>query len=212
MTASTTWFGVDPRDRTWWAIVVVAAVTAVVTGTTLILVGSDGVHLGVIPTLTALAIAKHHGKKQGDVEEALADNPVAAFVFGALTSGDTDGAEDMIDEQAGAYVNGFVVIDPEAGDSPEQFRENIAQWRSKVPELSIEVYDEVSEKEKHKTQHVAVRFVMSGSIDEDGNVTPFDFEAAGFVEVVDGKATEWRVVVDSAFLEQLLDAMGRAES
>ena len=162
----------------------------------------DGQQLALIPTLIALGTKKFFGKDKGDPNEALADNPAVAFVLGALTTGDAEAADDLVDSNAGAYANGYTVISPEAGNSPAQFAENVEFWRSQVPDLSIAVYDEIVEKHHHKERDVAVRLVMSGT--PHGTDSAFEFEGAAFVKVVDGKAVEWRLVVDSQVAEGLI--------
>lgn len=172
--------------------------------------GEDAPQLALIPTLVAVGTAKFFGKKKGDAHEALAEHPTVAFILGALATGNTDDAEEMVAENAAAYANGSMIIDPEAGDGPAQFRANIEFWRSRVSAFTVEVYDEVADKDGHDRLRVAARFVMSGIIATEVPPRPFEFEGAAFVDVVDGKATEWRVVLDPVFLGDLLAVLGRS--
>ena len=165
----------------------------------------DGQQLALIPTLIALGTKKFFGKNKGDPNEALADNPAVAFVLGALTTGDVEAADDLVDSNAVAYANGYTVISPEAGNSPAQFAENVEFWRSQVPDLSIAVYDEIVEKHHHKERNVAVRLVVSGT--PHGADSAFEFEGAAFVKVVDGKAVGWRLIVDSQVAEGLISSV-----
>jgi hypothetical protein len=64
------------------------------------------------------------------------------------------------------------------------------------------VFDDIVKKHRHKTEEVAVRFVMSGTL--PGSDTGFEFEGAAFVTVVDGKATEWLFIIDSQVIESLV--------
>ena len=164
---------------------------------------SDGTQLALIPTLIALGTKKFFGKDKGDPDTALADTPAVAFVLGALTTGDTDAADEMIAPDAAAYANGYTILRPDNGDSPAQFADNVGFWRSQIPDLSIEVFDDIVKKHRHKTLDVAVRFVMSGTLPGDDTDSRFEFEGAAFVTVVDGKATEWRLIVDSRVVEDL---------
>jgi len=161
--------------------------------------------LALIPTLIALGAKRFFGKDEGDPNTALADNPAVAFVLGALTTGDADSADEVISPDAVAFANGYEILSPDAGDSPAQFVENVGFWRSQIPDLSINVFDEVVEKHGHKVRDVAVRFVMSGTL-PDGD-TGFEFEGAAFVTVVDAKATEWRLIIDSQIIEDLIASM-----
>ena len=162
----------------------------------------DGQQLALIPTLIALGAKKFFGKDEGDPNEALAGNPAVAFVLGALTTGNAEAADDLVDSNAAVYANGYTVISPEAGNSPAQFADNVEFWHSHVPDLSIAVYDEIVEKHHHKEEDVAVRMVMSGT--PHGANSAFEFVGAAFVKVVDGKAAEWRLIVDSPVAEGLI--------
>lgn len=164
----------------------------------------DGTQLALIPTLVALGAKKFFGKDKGDPDTALADNPAAAFVLGALVTGDTDAADEMIAPDAVAYADGYTILRAEDGNSPAQFTENVGFWRSQIPDLSIDVFDDIVKKHHHKTLDVAVRFVISGTLPGGGIDSGFEFEGAAFVKVVDGKATEWRLIVDSQVVEDLM--------
>lgn len=165
----------------------------------------DGQQLALIPTLIALGSKKFFGKDKGDPNEALADNPAVAFVLGALTTGDVETADDLVDSNAAVYANGYTVISPEPGNSPAQFAENVEFWRAQVPDLSIAVYDEIVQKRHRKEEDVAVRLVMSGT--PQGAESSFEFEGAAFVKVIDGKAVEWRLIVDSQVAEGLFESI-----
>lgn len=157
----------------------------------------------MIPTAIALLSAKYFGRSKGDPKTALAHDPVAAFVIGAMATGDTDAAGEMLADDAAAYMNGSVIINPLAGDAPSQFRRNVEFWRAIVPDLRVEVFDEIEHEERHKARAVAVRFVVSGTAPGAEAGTTFEFEAAAFLNVDHGKATLWRVVSDPALVESL---------
>ena len=192
-----------PSTRTWFVVGLGYGIAAV-----LVLVAmsqsGDGTQLALIPTLIALGTKKFFGKDKGDPDTALADNPAVAFVLGALTTGDTEAADEMIAPDAAAYATGYTILRAEDGNSPAQFVENVGFWRSQIPDLSIEVFDEIVSKHRHKTLDVAVRFVMSGTLPRGNADSRFEFEGAAFVTVVDGMATEWRLVVDSEVVQDLV--------
>ena len=89
-----------------------------------------------------------------------------------------------------------------------QFVENIRYWRKAVPNLAVDIYDEVSQKDPGKTDSIAVRFVFTGTLITPDLQHDFEVEAASFMKVVDHKLVEWRVVVDTAFLDEITSAMG----
>lgn len=183
---------------------VVSALFTAVGVVALLRTNGDGTQIAVVPTLIALTAKKFFGKDKGDPETALADHPGVAFVLGALTTGDTQDAEEYIDANSVSYANGYEMLDPESGDSPAQFVDNVNFWRTHVPDLSMSVYDEIVKKHRHKKQDVAVRFVMSGTMPGGGPEARFSFEGAAFVRVVAGKATEWRLILDSHVMETML--------
>ena len=204
-------YGINPLPMTSKSRVrMIAGLRILVAAVCVIVVMSqagDGAQLALIPTLIALGAKKFFGNDKGDPSEALADNPAVAFVLGALTTGDTDSAVEMISPNAVAFANGYEILSPDAGDSPAQFVENVGFWRSQIPDLSIDVFDEIVEKHHHKVRNVAVRFVMSGTLPGDNLGSDFAFEGAAFVTVVDAQATEWRLVVDSQVVEDLVASM-----
>ena len=189
----------------------VVAVLAVVTG--LVAARGDGPSVALIPTLIGVAGAKFFGKKKDDDDDgALGEHPAVAFIFRALTTGEFDGADDVVAENFGMYANGYPVVSPDEGEVVKQLIENIGYWRAAVPDLSIDLYDEVSQKEPHKTDGIAVRYVMSGTLQTDDVERPFETEVAAFVKVVDHKLTEWRVVADTAFVDDLRATLGLTET
>ena len=192
--------------RRRWRLLVAIVVTALL-AIFMLEAGADGAQLGLIPTLIAVTAKKFFGSKKDD-PDALGDHPAVAYIFKALTTGEMGEVEDMVAADFKAYANGFEVVDPGGGDGAAQFRKNIGYWRSTVPNLSVDLYDEVSQKEPDKTDGIAVRYVVSGSFPIEDYELPFVIEVAAFVKVVDHRITEWRVVVDQTFLEEVREAMG----
>ena len=196
-------FGDLTRRQLWIAAAATAMLVAYMLWS-----GADGPQLGLIPTLIALTAKKFFGNKKGDPQDALGQHPAVAYIFGALTTGEMDEVGDMVAADFHAYANGSEVVDPAVGDGAAQFKQNIEFWRSTVPNLSVDLYDEVSQKDPDKTDSIAVRYVISGSLPAEGEAIPFVIEAAAFVKVVDHKIAEWRVVVDETFLQEVRAAMG----
>ena len=193
----------DLTKRQLW---VAAAATAILIGY-MLWSGTDGPQLGLIPTLIAVTAKKFFGHKE-DPEDALGDDPAVAYIFKALTTGEMDDVDDMVADDFHAYANGVEVVDAASGDGAAAFKQNIEYWRTTVPNLSVDLYDEVSQKDPHKTDSIAVRYVVSGTLPVEGSKLPFVIEAAALVKVVDHVITEWRVVVDETFFEELRAAMG----
>lgn len=167
----------------------------------LMLAHSDGPQLGLIPTLIGVAGVKFFGRSKGD-QDQLGDHPAVAYFFKALATGEMDDAEDIVADDFKAYANGYLIDPPSGAKGAAQFRENIEFWRSTVPDLSVDLYDEVSQKEPDKTDGIALRYVVSGTFPAGSGDVDFHIEAAAFVKVVDRMITEWRVIVDPTFLEQ----------
>jgi hypothetical protein len=162
----------------------------------------------VIPTLVVVVSKKFFGNKEDD-EGAIGEHPVVRFLFDALTTGNIEATDEIVDPNFRGYANGYPVFDPSDGNGPEQFDKNIEYWRSTVPDLSVDVYDELAEKGKDKTEKIAVRFVFTGTMTASGVEESFETEAAAFLTVSADKLVEWRIVVDEAFFHDLRAAMGR---
>ncbi|MDJ0791297.1 MAG: ester cyclase [Acidimicrobiia bacterium] len=183
-------------------LVVLAALVAFLHGSE-----SAGPQLALIPTLIAVVGAKFFGSKK-DKDSVFGDHPAVQFTFKALATGDLDDVDEMVAEDFAAYANGYSVVESSDANGPEEFAENIEYWRAVVPDLSVDIYDEVSQKDPDKTDSIAVRFVFTGTLTASDFERGFEVEGATFIKVVDRKLSEWRVVVDTAFLEELRSAMG----
>ena len=169
--------------------------------------GHAGPQLALIPTLVAVVGAKFFGNKK-DEDSAFGDHPAVEFTFKALATGDFEDVDTMVAEDFAAYANGYSVVESSDANGPEQFAENIEYWRAVVPDLSVDIYDEVSQKDPDKTDSIAVRFVFTGTLTAPDFEREFEVEGATFIKLVDRKLSEWRVVVDTAFLDELRSAMG----
>lgn len=166
----------------------------------------------VIPTLVALGYKKFFGNKEENDDGTIGEHPVVRFLFDALTTGNIEATAEMVDPDFRGYANGYPVFEPGNGNGPDQFIKNIKYWREAIPELSVDLYDELTEEAKHKTEHIAIRFVLTGSMVYAGNEEPFESEAAAFLTTVEGRLLEWRIVVDEAFFEDLRAGMGLPSS
>jgi hypothetical protein len=199
----------DTRRFIMWVAIELSVVVALVAF--LQWSGYSGPQLALIPTLIAITAKKFFGKSK-DVDAAFGDHPAVAFTFKALATGELEDVNEMVAEDFTGYANGYTTVDPEGGNGPEAFVENTEYWRRAVPDLAVAIYDEVSRKDPDKTDSIAVRFVLSGTLTGQDLDHEFETEAAAFIKVVDHKLTEWRVVVDTAYLDELADAMGHTLS
>jgi hypothetical protein len=199
----------DARRFIMWVAIELAVVVALVAF--LHWSGYSGPQLALIPTLIAITAKKFFGKSE-DVDAAFGDHPAVAFTFKALATGELGDVDEMVAEDFTGYANGYTTVDPEGGNGPSAFVENIDYWRRTVPDLAVTIYDEVSRKDADKTDSIAVRFVLSGTLTAQDLDHKFETEAAAFIKVIDHKLTEWRVVVDTVYLDELADAMGHALS
>jgi hypothetical protein len=170
--------------------------------------GHTGPQLSLIPTLVAVTATKFFGSKK-DEDSTFGDHPAVQFTFKALATGELEGVHKMVAVDFSAYANGYPVVDSYGGNGPAQFAENIEYWRTVVPDLAVDIYDEVSQKDPDKTDAIAVRFVFTGTLTTPDAEREFEVEGAAFIKVVDHMLSEWRVVVDTAFLDELRSAMGR---
>lgn len=169
--------------------------------------GDTGPQLALIPTLIAITAKKFFGNKE-DEDSVFGDHPAVAFTFGAFATGEFKDVDEMVSEEFAAYANGYPVVEPESDNGPVRFVENIQHWRRAVPDLSVDIYDEVSQKGPDKTDSIAVRFVFTGTLTTPDLEHEFEIEAASFIKVEDHRLTEWRVVVDTAFLDEIRLATG----
>ena len=169
--------------------------------------GQTGPHLALIPTLIAVTAKKFFGDKQ-DEDAAFGSHPAVQFTFKALATGELENVHEMVAVDFSGYANGYPVVDSYGGNGPAQFAENIEYWRTVVPDLSVDIYDEVSQKDSDKTDAIAVRFVLSGTLTTPDVEHDFEVEGAAFIKVVDHMLSEWRIVVETAFLDHLRTAMG----
>jgi hypothetical protein len=196
----------DARQFVMWVTIELALVVAVVA--LLQWSGYSGPQLALIPTLIAITAKKFFGKSE-DGDAAFGDHPAVAFTFQALATGEYEDVDEMVAEEFATYANGYMVVDSNDGNGPEAFVQSIEYWRKAVPDLSVTIYDEVSHKDPDLTDSVAVRFVFAGTLTAPDLEHEFETEAAAFIKVVDHKLTEWRVVIDTTFLNELDVAMGR---
>jgi hypothetical protein len=170
--------------------------------------GHTGPQLSLIPTLVAVTATKFFGSKK-DEDSTFGDHPAVQFTFKALATGELEDVHKMVAVDFSAYANGYPVVDSYGGNGPAQFAENIEYWRTVVPDLAVDIYDEVSQKDPDKTDAIAVRFVFTGTLTTPDVEREFEVEGAAFIKVADHMISEWRVVVDTAFLDDLRSAMGR---
>ena len=162
----------------------------------------------VIPTLVFVISRKFFGDKKESDDGAIGEHPAVRFLFDALTTGNVEATDEMVAPDFRGYANGYPVFDASDGNGREQFIQNIEYWRDAAPDLSVDLYDELVEKGKDKTENVAIRFVFTGTLTTAAVAKPFETEAAAFLTLTKDQLVEWRIVVDEGFFRDLRDAMG----
>jgi predicted ester cyclase len=156
------------------------------------------VTLGVIPTVTALAI-RHFKQKKGDEGERLEPkHPAVRFLFAAWNGDDFSGAHEHIAPDVEIFTNGTSYQSEHGG--PAMLKESIESWRALMPDLAMELSQEISEKRR-----VAIEFRVRGTHTGGTPGLPasggsIDIEASAFLRLEDDKIAEIWTVFDSLAL------------
>ena len=112
------------------------------------------VEVAIIPTLGALAVRHfRHGKQ----EEHEPKHPAVKFLVAAWNDGDFSEAEKHVAPDCAVFMNGFT---PDLGPNesgPAMAEESIEYWRSIVPDIRMELSQEIRAKDQ-----IAIEWVLSG--------------------------------------------------
>ena len=155
------------------------------------------VEVAIIPTLGALAVRHfRHGKQ----EEHEPKHPAVKFLVAAWNEGDFSEAEKYVAPDCAVFMNGFA---PELGpeeSGPALAEESIEYWRAIVPDITMELTQEISEKDQ-----IAIKWVLTGThtgtrpdLPASGNA--IEVQGSAFLTLDDDKIVEAWSVFDSLAL------------
>lgn len=152
--------------------------------------------VGVIPTLTALAIRHFkQGKDQGEIE---AKHPAVRFLLDAWNDGTFDDAHEHIAPDIEVYTNGLSFESEHGG--PAMAREAVESWRAMVPDIHMELSQEI--RDEHQ---IAIEFRITGTHTGDAPGLPasgraIDLEGSAFLTLDRDRIVEAWTVFDSLAL------------
>lgn len=180
-----------------FVVFVVLAVAVTVFALLVTALESGGVHVAVIPTITALTI-RHFKQKHGDEVGALEpDHPAVKLMFAAWNDGDFSDAEDLIAPNCEILFNGLAVDVDADLDAPTRVQRSVEYWRVAIPDVEMTLLHEVGEKD-----HIAVKWLISGTHLGDhpdfpatGNVV--ELNGAVFLTLESKKVVEVSTIVDT---------------
>ena len=155
------------------------------------------VEVAIIPTLGALAVRHfRHGKQ----EEHEPKHPAVRFLVAAWNEGDFSEAAKHVAPDCAVYVNGFA---PDLGpdeSGPAVAEESIGYWRSIVPDIRMELSQEIRAKDQ-----IAIEWVLTGThtgtrpdLPASGNA--IEIQGSAFLTLDDDKIVEAWSVFDSLAL------------
>ncbi len=156
------------------------------------------VGVAIIPTLGALAVRHfRHGKQ----EEHEPKHPAVKFLVAAWNEGDFSEAEKHVAPDCAVFMNGF---SPDLGPNesgPAMAEESIGYWRSIVPDIRMELSQEIRAKDQ-----IAIEWVLAGThtgeqrsdLPASGNA--IEIHGSAFLTLDDDKIVEAWSVFDSLAL------------
>jgi len=159
---------------------------------------SPGVHAAVIPTLTVLA-ARHfrRGKRKG---EHGPKHPAVKFVLAAWNEGDFSEAGKHVAPDVAMSINGFTYDSAPEGDGPAMAKESIEYWRAIVPDLTMDLSQEIRQKDQ-----IAIEWLITGTHTGERPELPasgnsIELHGSAFLTLKDDKIVEVSTVFDALAL------------
>src|SRR6266568_94768 len=159
---------------------------------------SPGFHAAVIPTLVALG-TRHfmRGKRKG---EHGPKHPAVKFVLAAWTEGDFSEAGKYVAPDVAMSMNGFTYDPAPGGDGPAMAQESVEYWRGIVPDLKMDISEEIRQKDR-----IAIEWLITGThtggrpeLPASGNL--IELPGSAFLTLKDGKIVEVSTVFDALAL------------
>ena len=135
------------------------------------------VDVAIIPTLGALAVRHFRHGKQDEHEPK---HPAVKFLVAAWNEGDFSEAEKYVAPDCAVFMNGFA---PDLGPNetgPAMAEESIGYWRSIVPDIKMELSQEIRAKDQ-----IAIEWVLTGTHTGEQRA---DLPASGNAIEVNGSA------------------------
>ena len=188
--------GVNARRRAWDAALL--AIAALGSWLLARFAVSADVDAAVIPTLTMLAVRHFkRGKEDGEREPK---HPAVKFVLGAWNEGDFSEAEKYVAPGCAIYTNGFAYDSGSEGGGPALAKESVEYWRALVPDLAMELTQEIREKDR-----IAIEWLITGThtgelpeLPASGNA--IELQGSAFLTLEDDKIVEVWTVFDALAL------------
>jgi hypothetical protein len=166
--------------------------------------GPGGLEYGLLIG-AGLLLYKKFGHKSDDADEnAQGEHPVTRFIFNAMNTGDFEGVEDIVADDFKMFADGYPLLMDEADQGPALLKALFSNYRDALSDVRWELYDEAVQKQKDKSELLALRFVSSQTLDGKSH----EIEIAAFARVTDKRLEEWRMVVDLTIFNELRSAAG----
>ncbi|MET1010899.1 MAG: ester cyclase [Actinomycetota bacterium] len=170
-----------------------------------LLVLRPDVKVAVIPTLTLLA-ARHfkHGKQE---DEHAPKHPAVKFLLGAWNEGDFSEAENYVAPDLAMSINGFTSDSTPEGDGPAMARTSIEYWRAIVPDIKMNLIQEIREKDR-----IAIDWLITGTHTGERPELPasgnsIELQGAALLTLEDDKIVQVSTVFDALALAVQTEAV-----
>ena len=166
--------------------------------------GTAGLEYGLLIG-AGLLLYKAFGHRHDDADEnAQGEHPVTRFVFNAMNTGDFEGVEDIVADDFKMFADGYPLLMDEADQGPALLETLFSNFREALSDVRWELYDETVQKQKDKSELLALRLVSTQTLGGESR----EIEIATFARITDKKLTEWRMVVDLTIFNELRSAAG----
>jgi steroid delta-isomerase-like uncharacterized protein len=168
------------------------------------LASSPDTDVAVIASLVIMG-TKHfrHKKQEGENEPK---HPAVKFVLAAWNEGDFGEAEKYVAPDLAMSMNGFAYDSSPEDDGPAIVQESIEYWRAIVPDLKMDLSQEIREKDR-----IAIEWLVTGThtgerpeLPASGNV--IELQGSAFLTLEDDKIVEVSTVFDALALAVQTDA------
>ncbi len=156
------------------------------------------VDAAVIPTLVLMG--RRHFKRGEREAEHEAKHPAVRAVLAAWNKGDFSEAEKYVAPDLVIQMNGFVYDSGPEGDGPAMARESVEYWRAIMPDVKMELSQEIREKDR-----IAIEWLITGThtgelpeLPASGNL--IEIQGSAFLTLEDDKIIKVSTVFDALAL------------